>query len=260
MCMGLEVIENNFKQKVSNEIHLVQEGVNRYRVFTPFQFEDGDHLSIVLKKIGSDWILSDEGHTYMHLSYGMDISSLEKGTRQKIIEGVLSNFNIKDKEGVLITKLDIEKSGDIFFSYIQGLFKITDITYLKKENTRSTFLEDFKHFISERIPKGSYQFDYYETKFDPNKKYIIDCKFILENKVKPYFIYAIPNESKCKDVTISLHQFEKLGLNFHSIGIFQDQEEINRKVLARFSDVCEKQFSCLNPNDERIYNYLMKAI
>ena len=31
-------------------------------------------------------------------------------------------------------------------------------------------------------------------------------------------------------------QFERWGLPFHSIAIFEDQEEINRKVLARFSD------------------------
>ena len=48
---------------VAAGIHLVSEGIERYRVFTPFQLDDGDHLSIVLKKEGGDWVLSDEGHT-----------------------------------------------------------------------------------------------------------------------------------------------------------------------------------------------------
>jgi hypothetical protein len=47
--MTIETIETDFKQKVSQQIRLTSEGVNRYRVFTPFMFEDGDHLAIVLR-------------------------------------------------------------------------------------------------------------------------------------------------------------------------------------------------------------------
>jgi len=66
--MSVESIEREFKEKVCDRIHLVSEGMNRYQVFTPFQFEDGDHLVIVLKRENSHWLLSDEGHTYMHLT------------------------------------------------------------------------------------------------------------------------------------------------------------------------------------------------
>ena len=41
-------------------------------------------------------------------------------------------------------------------------------------------------------------------------------------------------------------------MEFRSLAIFEDQESINRKVLARFTDVCEKQFSSLGANRERI--------
>jgi hypothetical protein len=38
------------------------------------------------------------------------------------------------------------------------------------------------------------------------------------------------------------------------------QEKANRKVLARFTDVCEKQFSSLAANRDRIERFLKEAL
>jgi hypothetical protein len=65
--MEIKYIEKEFKEKVCKEIRLMQEGIDRYRVFTPFQFDDRDSFAIILKNAGNNWILSDEGHTFMHL-------------------------------------------------------------------------------------------------------------------------------------------------------------------------------------------------
>ena len=61
--MSIQTIERDFKKKVCDRLRLVSEGIDRYRVFTPFMFEDGDQLAIVLKKEHDHWMLSDEGHT-----------------------------------------------------------------------------------------------------------------------------------------------------------------------------------------------------
>jgi len=44
------------------------------------------------------------------------------------------------------------------------------------------------------------------------------------------------------------------------MAIFEDQEQIKRKVLARFSDVSEKQFSSLSVNCERIKRFINEAM
>jgi len=88
--MTIESIEKDFKRKVCDQIRLEAEGLNRYRVLTPFMFGDGDHLAVVLRRENNGWMLSDEGHTYMHLTYSIDEASLQKGTRLKIIDGMAS--------------------------------------------------------------------------------------------------------------------------------------------------------------------------
>jgi hypothetical protein len=63
-----------------------------------------------------------------------------------------------------------------------------------------------------------------------------------------------------KDASISLLTFEKWQLKFQSCGIFENQEGIPRKPLARFTDVIGKSFSSLDENKERIGAFLDEAL
>jgi hypothetical protein len=50
------------------------------------------------------------------------------------------------------------------------------------------------------------------------------------------------------------------GLAFRSAAVFEDKESINRRVLARFSDVGEKLFSRLGANRDRIVQYVQECM
>ena len=133
-----------------------------------------------------------------------------------------------------------------------------DVTYLSRERVKSTFWEDFKTFMEQEVAEERLVFNYHDEQHDPQGKYPIDCR--INKMEKPLFVFAVGNDDKCRDTTISLLQFEKWGLPFRSLAIFEDQESISRKVLARFSDVCEKQFSSLMTNKERIEKYINENI
>ena len=122
----------------------------------------------------------------------------------------------------------------------------------------SKFYEDFKSLVTDFAPKERVKFNYTHPEFDKEEKYVVDCR--INGMSKPLYIFAIPNDSKCKDVMISMYQFERWGLKYNSISIFEDQETINRRVLAKFSDIGEKQFSSLLSNRDRIKNYLSEQI
>ena len=249
--MTTETIEQEFRRKVCEEINIYSEGINRYIVFTPFMFDDGDHLSILLKQEGDRIFLSDEGHTFMHVSY--DEIDIERGTRSEIIDTVLSSYGINNIEGELKAYIKNDNYGDALYSFIQGLIKITDVSYLTQERVRSTFLEDFKNLMEEKIPEERRTFFYSDPQHDPGRKYVVDCR--INGAKRPLFVFAIPNDDRCRDATITCLQYEKFGVSFVATAIFEIHEEINRRVLARFSDVCEKQFPSLQSANERFEPY-----
>jgi hypothetical protein len=67
--MSPGLVKDDFRARICEQVDLEQEGEGRFRVLTPFRFEDGDHFGIILKHRGDHWILTDEASTLMHLSY-----------------------------------------------------------------------------------------------------------------------------------------------------------------------------------------------
>ena len=126
--MSASNIERDFQQDVSESIQLVREGMNRFRVLSPFQFDDGDHLAIVLKKEQTTWVLSDEAHTYMRRSYGVDERDLHTRTRQQIISNALAMFGVEDHDGELRLEVQDGRYGDALFSFVQALLRIGDVS------------------------------------------------------------------------------------------------------------------------------------
>ena len=257
--MNIDSVTRDFKSSVCEQLRVVPEGKQRYRVFTPFLFEDGDHLAIVLKQEHNQWLLSDEGHTYMRLTYDIDEKDLGRGTRQKIINDSLSAFQVRDREGELMTMIDDKRYGDALYSFIQALLKIADVSFLNRERVRSTFIEDLRAFIEERVPKQFRAFDWRDTAKDPQGNYLVDCR-IQRAKGEPLFIYALSGDDKVRDATIGLHQFEQWKVEHLGVGVFENQEDISRKVLARFSDVSDKQFSNLVTNHDRSERYIVQGL
>ena len=123
-AMLIDRIEREFRERVSDEVRLVAEGAGRDLVFTPFCFSDGDHLTILLKRDGPRWVLSDGAHTFMRLSFDFDFE--EQEPYQKFITKTLANFQIEDRDGELVLDLTGKRYGDALYSFIQALLAIAE--------------------------------------------------------------------------------------------------------------------------------------
>lgn len=246
-----------FKEKVCSSIELFEEGVDRYRVLNPFQFDDGDHFSIVLKKNGNGWVLTDEGHTLMHLSYDTDLPQLKSGNRGKVLVNALEYHGITESDGAFNITLESDNAGNALFSLIQGINKISDTSFLSREWIKSTFMEDFQRFISENVPAERIEFDYTYSKYDPKGNYPIDCR--INGQETPHFLFGILNNDKCKDVTISLLQYEKWEIPFQATAIFYDFKTMSHRTVEKFMDVAGKMFSSLS-EDKRILKHIQSTM
>ena len=140
-----------FKESACGEINLARSGINRYLVDVPFMFTDGDHYVVILRQEGTGWVLSDEGHTFMHLSYDLREMEFEQGNRRKKIDEVLLQYQVGDRDGELVLKIPEGRYGDALFTFIQAITRITDVSFLDRETVKNTFREDdFNGLISEK--------------------------------------------------------------------------------------------------------------
>jgi hypothetical protein len=252
-------IERDFKTRVCEQIELRQEGEGRFLVFTPFRFDDGDHFGIVLKEENSGWVLSDEANTLMHLSYQLNDADIDSdSSRGQLIETSLAGFSVQNREGELVLPVVENRFGDALFDFIRALTKVTDVSFLSRERVRSTFLEDFRVFLRSKIPENRLQFDWFDEKNDPHRRYRVDAH--INGMRQPLYVYALQSDDKVKDATISLLMFEKWGVQFRSMAVYEDQESLGPQPVAKFTDVVGKQFSSLEGNENRISEYLKEIL
>jgi hypothetical protein len=256
--MDVDSLKEELRHRLSEQIDLEQRGEDRFLVLTPFRFEDGDHFHIALKRAGEGWMLTDEASTMMHLSYWQDTEVLESGNRKEIIDNSLSTFAVEYRDGELVIPIQGDRFADAIFDFAQAITKVSDISFLSREQVRSTFMEDLKVFLKSKVPDDRIEFNWTDER-DIGKKYPVD--FRINKLPRPLFVYGILNEDKMNNATISLLTFERWGLKFQSVGIFEDQVGISRKALARFLDVVGKSYSSLDGDvRDRIENFLAEAL
>jgi hypothetical protein len=255
--MNVETIKEEFRRRITEQIDLEPQGADRFQVITPFRFEDGDHFVITLRRENDGWLLSDEANTILHLSYWMETDVLQSGNRREIIDSSLSLFAVEDRDGELVMPISGDQFGDALFDFVQALTKVTDISFLSRERVRSTFMEDLASFIKRNVPEDRLQINW-KHEDDPNGRYKVD--FYVNSMKKPLLIFGLPNDDKTQLATISLLKFRTWGMPFQSLGIYEEQEEISPKDVARFTDAVDKSYSSLRQNESDIAAYLTEVL
>lgn len=253
--MQAEEIARAFRRKVSGEVKVAKKGLDRFIVYTPFSFDDGDHFVIIMKREGDKWLLTDEGHTFMHLSYG-DVD-LTTGTRAQIIDSALTNYGVENHSGELRLAIPRKEFGDTLFTFVQALARIASTASWTQEKVKSTFFEDVTALIEETVPMGRALPKYTDPQVDPDGKYPAD--YLIRGATREWFVFAVSNDTQCQQAMITSLWYENHKKRNPSIVMYENQMNIARRFVAQLTDVTDKAFSSLSDRS-RIKHYLEEEV
>ena len=248
-------IERQMQESLADEVTLVPEGLHAFRVITPFVLPDGDGLAIVLKRVASRrWVLADEGHTFMRLTYSIEDRDLRAGTRGQVISDTISMHGLEEADGELTLEVPDGRFGAALFEFSQALLRLHDVRILSRERVRSAFIEDFQALMTSSFPSDRRTFNWHDPERDKEHNYPVDCR--VEGDDFEVMVFALPGDARVRDATITILTLEKWGRVFRSVGLYEDMASLGRRPVAQLSDVCDKQFSALDANREKIAQYI----
>ena len=160
------------------------------------------HFVIVFKKEGKRWLLSDEAHTFMHLSYDIEMKDLHKGKRQKLNLWMrYRNFKLKiamESYCCMFPMIDMVMRYFLLFTGAFSRFQ-TYRSYQEKELVQCS-RRSFVHCWRNRHPKIELHSTGHARTVIRKGNYVIDCR--INSTPRPLFVQALPNDGATRDATI----------------------------------------------------------
>lgn len=73
---------------------------------------------------------------------------------------------------------------------------------------------------------------------------------------RPAAVFAIHNNDRCREATITVQQFRLWQRQLFTVNVFEAQEDVNSRVLARFSNPTDKLFAYLRGQEDDVVGYI----
>lgn len=249
MSFDVNLLKERLCRTLCGEVKIHKTPQGYLQILTPFAFTDGDTFQVYLEEMpGGGVRLTDFGHTLMHLSYENDLGKLREGTRGRLFDQVLAITGMREESGQLVFDAALESLGASILQFGQGLTRIYDLTFLNRARVASTFYEDLKERLYGLVAPERIQPEYVLTGETDAASYPIDYR--IEGKRAPLFMFGIAGRDKARLVTIVLEHWLRAKVDFDSLLIFQDQQEIPRPDLARLSNVGGEMVASLDASED----------
>ena len=219
---------------------------------TPFTYPDGDGYALYLSELASGGLrVSDGGHTLMHLSYTNELDKFFDGTRGALLEQIVKESGVQygEEKGEFYIDSPINNLPESTFQLGQALTRIHDLTFLNRTQVKSTFYDDLKAAIFQVVSEEVVEADYEIAGLENAANYPVDFK-LTKASGGNLFLFGIPNKDKARLTTIFLQYYLQHHIEFDSLLVFQDQQEIPRSDLARLTNVSGEMIASPNAVDD----------
>lgn len=247
----LNIDEKSLCARLCADVSIVRRANDKLMLKTPFHYPDGDNYPLYLSETATGGVrISDGGHTLMHLSYENDIDKFFEGTRSVLMGQVVSQDDVSfnDESGEFYVESALDDMAEAVFRLGQSITRIYDLTFLNRSHVASTFYDDLKESITALVDEERVKANYVVPGLPAGENYPVD--FCIETGRTPLFLYGVPNRDKARLTTIFLQYLLQHGIEFDSLLVFEDQQEIPRADLARLSNVGGEMISSLNAEDD----------
>lgn len=177
-------------------------------ITTPFKNHLNDYIRIYVDLLPNDDIrLSDDGLTFNELEmFGIDVNTK---TREKLIQNILNQFNLKLYNDEIIADVTNESFAQSKHNLLQGILKIYDLTLTSKSNVSNLFYEDVFNFLYDEEIVGSAKVS---VAGESGIKYSID--YILPGtKSKPEKLINFANNLDFNKVTNEVYMYRDVKSN-----------------------------------------------
>ena len=243
-------LEKALCERLCSSVRLHQRKDGWLMLDAPFMFPDGDRYPIYLSEGRSGGVvLSDQGHTLMHVSYEHDVAAFYDGPRAALREQIVREAGIEETEGIFSIEAPADGIAEALFTLGQTLTKIYDLTFLSRSRVSSIFYEELQAILFSMVEEEKVEQDFVPTEVPDHSNYPVD--YCLEGKDgAPVFLYGVPNRDKARLTTIMLSHFLLHQLTFESVIVFSNQQEIPRADVARLTNVCGTAVSSLEAEND----------
>ena len=204
---------------------------------------DGDSFTVLIQPLAAGWRITDRGNTLMRLSYENDLDAMLRGTRGRLLESFIGEAGATEEEGVISMEAPADKLADRLFTMAQVMGRISDLSLWNRTRTASTFLDDLKSQLERNVPKERIHEDYLIPGLDDAESYPVD--FYIEAK-KPLYVFGANNREKARLVTLILTHLQLCQLDFESLVVLSQIEDVPRPDMKRLMNAANDLVSSVS--------------
>lgn len=246
------------KKSICEDIRVVEDAAGeKFSVYTPFMFDDGDHCSLRVESYEGRLRISDGGDTVFRSAYdGADITG--KGYDDRF-HNLLDFYSVNYNEGVLFTDADsVNGLGDKVFEVLQTIFEVMSLAKLPKKKPKSAdnFDEAFNDKLTSVISDSELRSDWSDPDLDPHRLYRADYSVVAGSL--NWLLFGVPTAYRSLHAALTSQHYKHHSDNFRSLAVL-GTKRIPASHLGPLSDVSDHVLS-LEDDKKKIEDILQTEI